>query len=49
MFFFSEFESLPAHIQDEIIDRNSKMGLAVIVARSENFTSGYEQVEDYTG
>ena len=31
-------------MQDEIISLNTKMGLALIVVRSESFKTGYEQV-----
>jgi hypothetical protein len=39
-----EFEAFPADIQNQIIQTNSKLGLALIVPRSENFSSGYAQV-----
>ena len=40
----TSFNELPCKIQDDIIQANSFLGIAMVVARSENFSTGYEQV-----
>ena len=42
--FPKDFEALPVDAQNEILKSNSMMGMAMIAGRSENFSSGYEQV-----
>ena len=40
-----KFNELPAHLQDEIIQTNGQLGLALLLARSENFSKGFGQVK----
>ena len=39
-----KFNELPDHLQDEIIQTNGQLGLALLLARSENFSKGFGQV-----
>jgi hypothetical protein len=39
----AKFKELPNQIQDEIIQTNGLLGLALLLARSENFSKGFGQ------